>query len=154
MKIQILTACILLASLAGCNKKAVTPVTPVAPEPPKETVAAEKECYQFIKGKDTVSLTLAMNANNANGELSYNLDGKDKNTGTFSGIFIGDTLYSDYTFQSEGMTSVRETVFLRNGNTLIQGFGDMTEKDNKQIFKDGKKLKFDHSMVLTKMDCK
>ena len=85
--------------------------------------------------------------------MVYNFFEKDKNSGTVSGMFKGDTLYADYTFQSEGTSSVRETVFIKKGNTLVEGFGEITEKDNKQIFKDKKALKFDESVVLNKVEC-
>lgn len=155
MKTQILTISLLLALTLSCNKKSETIETEqeVQTEEPKVAVI-EKECFELVKGNDTITLSLTSSANNVNGELKYDWFEKDGNTGTYSGIFIGDTLFADYTFQSEGMTSVRETVFVKSGNTLVQGFGDMEEKGNKQVFKDPKKLKFDNSIVLMKSDCK
>nr|GFC68635.1 hypothetical protein [Tanacetum cinerariifolium] len=35
----------------------------------------------------------------------------------------GDTLVADYTFQSEGTTSIRQVVFLRRDIGFIEGFG-------------------------------
>jgi hypothetical protein len=152
MRNKVLLSGLIFTAFIACNKKVETPEIPM-PAPPPEP-ARQKECYEFVKGKDTISLSLAMNSNNANGELTYNLFEKDKNSGTFSGVFIGDTLYADYTFKSEGMNSVRETVFVKKGNQLIQGTGEMEEKDNKQFFKNAKKLKFDGGIVLVKSDCK
>jgi hypothetical protein len=153
MKTRILTLFV-AASLFACQKKEENkkPIETAAPE--AAAMVNEKACYQSVKGRDTITLSLAMNANNANGELVYKLDGKDKNEGTFSGTFIGDTLYAEYSFSSEGVQSVRETVFLRQNDILIQGFGEMIENGNKQSFKDPKKVNFDQSLVLAKTDCK
>lgn len=155
MKFKIFTSALLVMAVIGCSKKEDNkkPIETAAPE--AAAMVNGKACYVYTKSKDTVSLSLAMNSNNANGELIYNLEGKDKNSGTFSGTFIGDTLYADYTFMSEGTSSVREAVFLRNGDVLTQGYGDMEEKNNKQCFKDPKKLQFSsNGIVLVKTDCK
>lgn len=148
----IVFAAVLFSFVACKNNEKIEP-GPVPQITKPEAIMPKKSCYEFSKSKDTIRLTLAMNGNNANGELAYEFFAKDKNIGTFSGIFIGDTLFADYSFQSEGVTSVREIVFLKQNDVLIQGSGEMTEKDNKQVFKDAKKLKFDNSIVLTSMDC-
>lgn len=154
MKTQILTAIAFVAVLAACNKKGENkkPIETAAPE--ATALVNSKSCYSLENAKDTVLMSLAMSANNANGELTYNLDGKDKNSGTFSGTFIGDTLFADYTFMSEGKSSVREMVFLRNGDNLTEGYGDMEERNDKACFKDPKEVSFGGGIVLTKADCK
>lgn len=146
----------MIISLASCNKKAEDAKVVTEPEIEQpEITAPAKECYEYANGKDTIHLSLTTtNGNNVSGDLKYAWFEKDNNTGTLSGMFKGDTLYADYTFQSEGMTSVRETVFLRKGDELLQGYGDITEKDNKQTFKDKKSVKFDEKMVLKKVVCK
>jgi len=137
----------------GCKKKDDTrPIETAAPE--AAAMAPVKTCYLYAKGKDTISLSLSMNANNANGLLDYKLWEKDENTGTISGTFIGDTLYADYAFQSEGTTSVREVVFVKSADKLTEGHGEMEEKDGKTVFKDPKKITFDNpELSLQKIDC-
>jgi hypothetical protein len=156
MKTKCIAAGLLMLAIISCNKKAESPEAPAAAEAPAAPAPANgKSCYEYVKHRDTVSLALVMNANNANGEMIYNLEGKDKNTGTLSGIFIGDTLYADYSFKSEGTNSVRETVFLRTGDVLTEGHGEMEEKNNKMCFRNPKKVVFDASgIVLSKTDCR
>ncbi|TCD07063.1 hypothetical protein EZ449_14830 [Pedobacter frigidisoli] len=113
-----------------------------------------KECFQFIKNRDTASLSINKTDNTVKGNLSYNFYEKDKNAGTISGLVKGDTIIADYTFQSEGTKSVREVVWLKQGNQLIEGFGDVQEVDGKTKFKDISKLKFGASMVFSKTPCK
>lgn len=146
----------MIISLAACNKKAEDTQVVTEPEMEKpEITAPAKDCYEYANGKDTIQLSFATtNGNNVSGDLKYAWFEKDSNKGTLSGMFKGDTLYADYTFQSEGTTSVRETVFLRKGDMLLEGFGDITEKGNKQVFKDKKSVKFDEKMALKKVACK
>ncbi|MNY65786.1 hypothetical protein D3C86_2031100 [compost metagenome] len=66
----------------------------------------------------------------------------------------GDTLVGDYTFISEGVSSVREVVFLQKDGTLIEGYGDVVSTNDRVTFKDKSKLKFDAKNTLTKVDCK
>ena len=89
-----------------------------------------------------------------NGKLSYNIVGKDKNEGSLIGNMKGDTLIADYTFMSEGVSSIREVAFLQKDGAFIEGFGDVIEANGKFSFKDKTKLKFDAKNTLTKVDCK
>ena len=66
---------------------------------------------------------------------------------------IGDTLFADYTFSSEGQSSVREIVMIKKGNDLIEGFGNVEENDGKTKFTDRSKLKFKKGLVFKKVNC-
>ncbi|MGM9475401.1 hypothetical protein ACS5PU_03180 [Pedobacter sp. GSP4] len=112
------------------------------------------ECYQYIKNRDTATLSFKSDDNKVTGTLGYNLYEKDKNAGTIAGVVKGDTIIANYTFQSEGQTSVREVVFLKKENQLIEGFGDIREVKGETKYKDVNKLKFDGSIAFGKIDCK
>jgi len=115
---------------------------------------AEQTCYAYIKGKDTAELTLITTGIVSTGELKYKWFEKDRNTGTIEGEMHGDTLIAAYTFNSEGQKSVRQVAFLKKGNQLLEGFGEVEEKDGQTRFKDLKKLDFGPSMVFEKVACK
>ncbi len=115
--------------------------------------AESKECYLYTTGRDSIKLSMVTNANNVNGELSFNFYQKDKSNGTLSGLFIGDTLFADYTFRSEGMKSVREMVFLRQQDKLTVASGDMEERDGKQVFKEDGNVTFEDGIELQKTEC-
>ncbi|WP_293786089.1 hypothetical protein [uncultured Pedobacter sp.] len=112
------------------------------------------QCYQYIKNRDTATLSLKTADQKFTGTLGYNLYEKDKNAGTIAGVIKGDTIIANYTFQSEGKTSVREVAFLKKGDQLAEGFGDVQEVNGQTKFKDLSKLKFDGSMTFEKIDCK
>ncbi|MFH6943028.1 hypothetical protein [Flavobacterium sp. FlaQc-50] len=145
-----------LAVLTSC-KKAPEPVE-ITPSPPKEAEIAEPsgdQCYASIANNSIVQLSFNVNSHQeVNGKLSYALSGKDKNDGTIIGNMKGDTLIADYTFMSEGLSSVREVVFLQKDGAFIEGYGDIVEVNDKATFKDKTKLKFDQKNALTKVDCK
>ncbi|WP_316827167.1 hypothetical protein [Pedobacter miscanthi] len=119
-----------------------------------ETAPNAIQCYQYIKNRDTATLSLKNEDNKVTGTLGYNLYEKDKNAGTIAGVIKGDTIIASYTFQSEGQTSVREVAFLKKGDQLIEGFGDVQEVKGETKFKDINQLKFEGSMAFGKIECK
>lgn len=156
MKKSVLAMAAVLVVMISCKKevKEEVVIPTVQDEMPVEEPVV-KECYSAIIKKDTISLSLSVKDSSLEeGELYYNFFEKDKNHGTLTGTFKGDTLFADYTFMSEGKSSVREVVFLKKGNAFIEGYGDVEEKGNKTVFKDKKKLSFDGKIVLSKTDCK
>ena len=119
-----------------------------------KAITDSTQCYQYIKNRDTATLTLKTIDNKLTGTLGYNLYEKDKNAGTIAGVVKGDTIIANYTFQSEGKTSIREVAFLKKGDQLAEGFGDVQEVKGETKFKDLSKLNFDGLMTFGKIDCK
>jgi hypothetical protein len=112
-----------------------------------------KVCYANFKNKDKVLISFTVMDSLVTGDLAYRYYEKDENKGTVNGIMRGDTIIAEYTFESEGIMSVREVVFLKKGNTLVEGFGDVEDSKGKMIFKDLSTLTFDNSVVLEKINC-
>ncbi|MES2830262.1 MAG: hypothetical protein V4687_19030 [Bacteroidota bacterium] len=111
-------------------------------------------CYAYIKNRDTASLKLQVAGEEVTGDLSYKLFEKDSNKGKLAGELKGDTIIAEYTFDSEGMRSVREIVFLHKDGKLIEGFGDVEQKGLKTVFKNRAALRFDTGLVFDKADCR
>lgn len=154
MKKVILLGVVFISVFVSCKKEKVE--VPAAPEKLVTEEPESKECYRAILKKDTIILTLNIkNGQLSSGNLSYVFYEKDKNHGTLVGQLRGDTLYADYTFMSEGISSVREVAFLKKGDTYVEGFGDAIDDNKGKItFKNRKQLKFDGNVVLSKVDCK
>ena len=123
---------------------------------PDNTSIATKTayCYSYVNNKDSVAMNIDINDNTVTGELEYSLYEKDSNTGTIQGIIKGDTLLAEYSFISEGVSSVREVAFLKKENKWVEGFGNMEEKNGSMIFKDRSSLQFNSNIVLTEVPCK
>jgi len=111
-------------------------------------------CYQMTMRRDSGWLNITVNDTVVTGDLNYNLYEKDKNTGIIKGVVRDNMIYADYTFQSEGTTSVREVIFKISDDTLIQAFGDLTEKNGKIVFTNTNDLQYINSSPFIKGNCK
>lgn len=156
MKKVILLSVVFISVFVSCKKgKEIEEVA----VPSEEIVVEEpvsEECYSAIIKKDTISMSLNIKGKEiASGKLVYNFFEKDKNEGTLVGEIKGDTLFAEYVFVSEGVSSIRQVAFLKKGNSYIEGFGDVVnDNKGKVTFKDTKQLKFEGNIVLSKVDCK
>lgn len=110
-------------------------------------------CYVYTGNGDTIHLELREKNGSVSGKLIYQLDGKDRNTGTILGSMREDVLLADYTFRSEGITSVRQVAFKKKGATFRDGTGEMIEKNGKMWFSNPDKLKFNTGPILAKTVC-
>ncbi|HEV8082467.1 MAG TPA: hypothetical protein VGP55_04655 [Chitinophagaceae bacterium] len=111
-------------------------------------------CYAWVAKKDSALLSLDISGNKVSGNLNYVLYQKDNNKGIINGILQDSLIIADYTFQSEGMTSVRQVVFKLHGNSLIEGFGDIDMKGDTARFKNISQLQFQEERPFIKTDCK
>lgn len=143
---------ILLSTLAACQGTS-TKTTSSDAEVGK-TQLSMKQCFQHIAQKDSAFLSLDTKNNQVSGQLSYRLYEKDKNNGTVAGVVKGDTIIADYTFQSEGMTSTRQVVWLKKNGQLLEATGDIEEVNGKMKFKNLSKLSFGKSMIFEETTCK
>ncbi|WP_394775326.1 hypothetical protein [Flavobacterium sp.] len=147
---------IMLTFFISCKKDQVAEPVQIQSNAPKEAeiaVPAGDQCY--ASASNNIAISFNVNSHQeVNGKLTYNISGKDKNEGTLIGNMKGDTLIADYTFMSEGVTSVRQVAFLQNEGTYIEGYGDVVDANGKVSFKDNSKLKFDQTNTLLKVNCK
>ena len=111
-------------------------------------------CYISTFNKDTAYLKLTIHNNEVSGNLVYDRFEKDGNVGTIKGRVQDSLIIADYTFQSEGMTSVREVVFKIKDESLIEGFGDIVMKGDTAVFKNITQLKFQDEQPFVKEECK
>ncbi|RZL08984.1 MAG: hypothetical protein EOO62_14540 [Hymenobacter sp.] len=144
-----------LGLLTACNEQ---PTQTAGQQQPAATSAAPTattgpQCYAYTAGKDTVRLTLQTTQPTVTGQLTYNYFEKDRNRGTIQGTMHGDTLLADYTFQSEGTTSVRQVAFVRRGQGFIEGYGDIAERNGKTVFEKPHALQFDAKNLLAPAAC-
>ena len=110
-------------------------------------------CYTYSTDNDSIILRLTRKGTAVEGELTYILYEKDINRGTIIGIMDGDTLFADYTFKSEGTTSVREVAFVKRGDELVEAFGEVEEQNGKFVFSDPSLLSLNENVVLNESEC-
>ncbi len=150
-----------LILLTGCNSgssddefKSVTKDTSAIVEDVFPVPSIKSGCYGYVVKKDSAFLKLDISGNIISGDLTYSLHQKDSNKGTINGILQDSLLIADYTFQAEGMTSVRQVVFKMRGDSLLEGFGDIDMKGDTATFKNIDELQFQDYRSFIKIDCK
>lgn len=119
--------------------------------PGKTASLLQTGCYSYFDGSNAVNFEIIAQGEDIAGTLTYALDGKDANTGTFKGQLSGDKLSGIYIFLSEGVESTREVAFLVKNNQLIEGYGELNEAGN--AFKDKNAISYSSVMPLIKTDC-
>ncbi|HMF71176.1 MAG TPA: hypothetical protein VK616_06855 [Flavitalea sp.] len=112
-----------------------------------------KMCYANFDNNDTIIISFARTDNIIKGELLYQFDEKDRNMGEIKGVMKGDTIIADYTFISEGINSVRQVVFLKHGDEMVEGFGSVSDDRGRVVYQDLSKLTFDKSVTLKSINC-
>ncbi len=110
-------------------------------------------CYSYDRNGDRVTAQFDVRDRTVEGTLAYDFAEKDDNIGTFTGMLHGDTLLGVYTFQSEGQASKREVAFLRQGETLREGYGNSEVVGEVQRFVSPSGLVFGQGIVLARVPC-
>ena len=149
MKSKILFSIALVTLFISCKKETATTPTVIIEKPkPSRDV-----CYAYdLRGsKIELQLHYISDSDSITGTLNFAFAEKDSNKGTIKGKVTDENLIADYTFQSEGMQSVRQVAFKLKDNKATLGYGEMTSDGTH--FKNVTTVKFDSGVSLTKEDC-
>lgn len=119
----------------------------------RSSIALQDGCFEMIMKRDTATLSLRVQDTLIQGELNYRWAEKDHNKGTINGTVQDSFLIADYTFESEGLTSVRKVVFKLKGDTLLQGYGELSEQNGKTVFTQIERLQFDTAFPFVRVNC-
>ncbi|MCW3074419.1 MAG: hypothetical protein JWP69_1488 [Flaviaesturariibacter sp.] len=110
-------------------------------------------CYAVQTAKDTATLSLQLKDSTVTGQLVYKWFEKDQNKGTINGVLRDSLVYADYTFESEGITSVRQVIFKIQNNQLLEATGERTQRDNKIVYSNPSNLRFSEMPPFRKIAC-
>ena len=87
-----------------------------------------KGCYVARLSKDVYTLTiLSQSGESFEGTLSFKNFEKDSSSGTYKGTYKDGILLGRYSFQEEGMNSVMQVIFKKQGSEFIRGYGALNE---------------------------
>ncbi len=109
-------------------------------------------CYSMIQQRDTAILRVDVFDTNLSGMLQYRRFEKDDNDGVIDGIIRDGRIFAEYTFQSEGKSSVRQIVFSIKGDSLFEGYGEIAVTGDTARFTDLSQLQF-MTTPFVKVDC-
>ncbi|RYD81013.1 MAG: hypothetical protein EOP55_00565 [Sphingobacteriales bacterium] len=152
IKQTLFTLSFLITGLFACtqSKKTNTTETSTVADTSQASI---KGCYIYTTNRDTFQLAVtAVDKMDVEGSLIYNFFEKDDSKGTFKGKFDGEILKGDYTFQSEGSTSVREVIFKKTQNGFVEGHGDVKETGQKVVFSKPAAITYANGIELTRTD--
>jgi len=156
-KISYLSSIFISATiLFSCNGNSISQVKSTEEQHELKAPSSDANsitCYSLNNGKDTILMKLKIDNGQVSGDLMYHYFEKDKNTGTLKGQMIGDTLLGTYVFMSEGKESVRPVVFLKNGNAMIEGYGNLNPATGEPDLADRSAIRFDNKFILKQTDC-
>lgn len=110
-------------------------------------------CYEMIIEHDTATLQLNVRDTVVTGSLVYDWHEKDRNRGRLQGVVRHGRILADYTFESEGLTSVREVAFRIQDSTLLPGNGELSEQNGKVVFTNPDQLHYDSVHPFLKIPC-
>jgi hypothetical protein len=111
-------------------------------------------CYEMTLKKDSAFLQIQLTDSTVSGNLDYHWYQKDSNNGTIKGVVRDSLLIAAYTFQSEGVTSVREVIFKIHDQELWPAFGGLTPHNDTLVFKDKNNLQYDNKHPFIKINCR
>ncbi len=147
-KIAFYTALFALPLLVSCSQNTDTADAKAAAEAKMDS-AATKTCFVAKDEGDQADLQLRLLSDGkVKGSLVINYAEKGNNNGEIEGEFKGDTLFVDYTFKvgTENPTVYKNPLaFLKQGEQMILGVGQIETSMGKSYFVKGKPIRFDKS---------
>lgn len=115
--------------------------------------ASGETCYWQIMQRDTLVAALKEDGASITGKLTFDNFQKDGSSGTVTGKVDGAILKLWYSFQSEGMNSVMEVWYNKQGDELLRGIGPSGVKNDTSYFTDPAAITFDPNQRLQKVNC-
>lgn len=115
-------------------------------------LAPGEQCYWLIAAKDTYALKLNIIDTSVKGTALFKNFEKDSSHGSVQGEVAGDIIHLWYQFQSEGMTSVRELFFKKEGNQLVTGIAHEATRADTAYVPDPQTVQYT-GPVYVKTDC-
>ncbi len=117
------------------------------------STALKSGCYQLIINEDTALMKMNVSGDRVSGDLNYNRKEKDRNTGTFSGTVLKDTLDVMYSFMSEGIVSHRQIRLLHINDNFAEGYGELFVSGDTAFFKHPYALQFETNHLFKNIKC-
>lgn len=139
--IGILAIIVILGAILAYSKKNPTP-----------SEASIVGTYVANLANDVYTLEITSQENEqVEGSLVFNNFEKDSSAGTLSGTYTDGILLGDYSFESEGMASVMQVIFMKQGDNFVRGYGEVDEATGSR-FVDLEAITYDTSVVFEKID--
>ena len=136
---------------ADTNEPGVPAEHPSVEIPEADVVASR--CYWKILNRDTFAIRLDQSGNSVTGKLSFDNFEKDASSGIVRGKVEGNIIKLWYNFASEGMNSVMEVYFKKEGDQLLRGIGPVDVKGDSSYFTDPAAIEYRQDQSFNKIPC-
>lgn len=110
-------------------------------------------CYWKIVKQDTFAIQLAQTGDSVTGKLSFNNYEKDSSSGTVTGTVEGNIIKLWYHFASEGMNSVMQIYFRKEGDQLLRGIGPFDAKGDSSFYTDYDAIRYTQDQAFINLRC-
>ncbi len=138
---------------SGVSKTEETVTRNTDNKPPGTIPPADGNCYWQILQRDTFVASFSSMGDQVSGKLTFDNFEKDGSSGKVAGKTEDGIIKLWYSFQSEGMNSVMEVWFKKDGDNLLRGTGDMGMRGDTSYFSKPATVKFGGSQDLKKINC-
>lgn len=135
------------------NRSTDEPIPDTTGKEPNENYVDVNGCYMKILQRDTLAIKLAQTGTAITGKLTFDNYQKDGSSGIVRGMIEGDIIKLWYNFASEGMNSVMEIYFKKDGNQLLHGIGPVDAKGDTSYYTDHAAIKYTQDQSYTKLAC-
>ena len=119
----------------------------------KSAPADVNGCYMKVLKRDTFAVQLNQTGNTVSGKLTFDNYEKDGSTGSINGTVEGDIIKLWYNFKSEGMNSVMEIYFKKNGDHLMRGIGPVDAKGDTSYYINHSAIQYTQDQSFSKLSC-
>lgn len=113
----------------------------------------QKGCYFLSIGRDSLLIQIIETDDTIRGKMVFDNFEKDGSRGIIRGTMHGDTLKGWYDFESEGMRSVMEIMFLNEDSFLIRAQGKVDVKADTVYFPDPSVISFPDENAYRRVSC-
>jgi hypothetical protein len=137
---------LLSATLLCISCNAPAPAPPAALKKP-----ATSSCYALREGKDVTAIELTTDQDAVTGYFAWEPFERDGAHGYFQGKVADGLITADFTYMIEGSIQAEEIMFKMEGDRLLQGRGELEDKNGRLIIKD--KSTVEWTMAFQKTDC-
>jgi hypothetical protein len=152
---------LLLLIAAACNNEQNTNKTTTdsvvntvdTVQPPVITPPDVTGCYRRILQRDTLVAKLEQKGDSISGKLTFDNYQKDGSSGVVKGHIEGDIIKLIYSFRSEGMNSVMEVYFKRDGSGITRGIGEMNVKADTARYTNPATIQYPATEKWNRIDC-
>jgi len=144
-KIRIVGLALILIGFQSCKKNQEQNEDEAAKTETEQLTT--EQCYKAVYEKDTLNLKITpLKDGKIGGSLVMNVFDEPKREGEIEGEFKGDTLFCSYTFiltKDKSKTYKNPMAFLKQGEELILGNGDIEMYLGASYFKKDKPIDFE-----------